>query len=138
VTYKTVDNDIIVEDIKTGDRETLASSSTVYEGPRTPRYSFSPKGIDFGNRAIERGAGAELLVIDEIGQLELRQEGLTRALDLVRAERPCVLVIRRELLDAYLPLLPAEPLVFETTASNRDRLPEEIASALLRGNNAQG
>ena len=123
MTYKTVDRDITIEDIQTGDRETLASSTRVYDGPRTARYSFSPRGIDFGNQAIDRGTSAELLVVDEIGQLELGHEGFAGALDLVKADKPCALVIRRELLDAFLPRLPATPPVFETTIDNRDHLP---------------
>jgi nucleoside-triphosphatase THEP1 len=139
VTYKTVDRDIIIEDIETGDQETLASSTRVCDGPHTVRYSFNPAGIDFGNQAIARGASADLLVVDEIGQLELRQEGLTKALGLIEAEpfAPCAVVIRRELLDAYSPWLPPRALVFETTVDNRDHLPEDIASVLLREKDAE-
>jgi len=135
LTYKAADKDIIIEDIQTGDRETLASSRKVYDGPRTARYSFNPKGIDFGIQAIDRGTAAELLVIDEIGPLELRQEGFSNVPELIKADRAehCVLVIRKELLDAFLPRLPATPSVFETTIDNRNQLPQEIGSVLLRG-----
>jgi len=124
---------IIIEDIQTGEKETLASTKRVYPGPHTPRYSFSPKGIDFGIRAIDKGASTELLVVDELGHLELRGEGFVRALELIRADKVknCILVIRNGLLPAFLPRLPTTPLVFEVTESSRNQLPQDIGSTLL-------
>jgi nucleoside-triphosphatase THEP1 len=38
LTYKTADKDIIIEDVQTGEKETLASINNVYHGPRTVKY----------------------------------------------------------------------------------------------------
>jgi nucleoside-triphosphatase THEP1 len=46
---------IIIEDIQTGEKETLAGTKQVYPGPYTPRYSFSPKDIDFGIWVVDKG-----------------------------------------------------------------------------------
>lgn len=133
LTYKATDKSIIIEDIQTGEKETLASTKRVYPGPHTPRYSFSPKGIDFGIRAIDKGVSTELLVVDELGHLELRGEGFVRALELIRADKVknCILVIRNGLLPVFLPRLPTTPLVFEVTKSSRNQLPQNIGSILL-------
>jgi len=100
----------------------------------TPKYSFNPRGIDFGLQAIAKGVSADILVVDEFGHLELRGEGFARALDIIKAGKikNCILVIRTELLPAFLPLLPPNPLIFEATLENRDQLPEEIANKIIK------
>jgi len=132
LTYKAVNKSIIIEDIQSGDKETLASINNVYHGPRTAKYFFHPEGIDFGIQAIDKGTSATILVVDEIGHLELRDEGFAGVPELIKAGKvkQCVLVIRRELLSAFLPHLPT-PFVFETTVNSRNQLPQEIVSVLL-------
>ena len=125
--------DIIIEDIQSGESEILASTNDLYPGPRTIKYSFNRKGIDLGIQAIDKGTSTAVLVVDEIGQLELRAEGFNKVLELIKADKVkhCILVIRRELLSAFLSQLPIMPLVFETTVNNRNELPQEIGSVLL-------
>ena len=138
LTFKAADKSIIIEDIQSGERETLASINRVYRGPRTARYSFNPTGIAFGIRAIDKGASASILIVDEIGHLELRAEGFVNTLELIKADtvKDNILVIRKELLPAFLPQLPAMPLVFETTVDNRNQLPQEIAKQISKGERA--
>ncbi len=133
LTYKAADKSIIIEDIQSGDKETLAGINNLYHGPRTAKYSFNPKGIDFGIQAIDKGTSAAILVVDEIGHLELRAEGFTQVLELIKADKVtnCILVIRRELLSTFLPQLPTTPFVFKTTVNSRNQLPQEIVSVLL-------
>ena len=94
LTYKTADEGIIVEDIQTSEREILASINNVYNGPRTWKYFFNPEGIDFGIRAINKGGSSAILLIDEIGQLELRGEGFVKVTELIKASKvkDCILV----------------------------------------------
>lgn len=133
LTHKASDKSIVIEDIETGEKETLASIDNLNHGPRTGKYTFSSKGIEFGIQAIDRDTSAVLIVIDEIGYLELRGEGFAKVLELTRAGkmRNCILVIRSELLPAFLPQLPTATLVFETTRNNRDQLPQEISAVLF-------
>ncbi len=132
LTRKAEDKGITIEDIQSGEKETLASISKVYQGPRTARYYFNPEGIDFGNRAIDKGTSVAVLVIDEIGQLELRGEGFTGALEILKSGKveSCILVIRKELLSAFQTWFPTVPLVIETTVDNRNNLPQRIAVLL--------
>ena len=133
LTYKAADKSIIIEDIQSGDEETLASIDNVYHGPRTAKYSFNPKGIDFGIQAIDKGTSTAILVVDEIGHLELRAEGFAKVLELIKAGKVTnyILVIRSELLSAFLPQLP-DALVFSITTDNREQLPYEISSVLFK------
>lgn len=132
LTYKAADKGIIIEDIQSGKTQTLASTDNVYHGPRTAKYFFNPKGIDFGIQAIDKGTSAAILLVDEIGHLELEGAGFVKALELIKAGKfkASILVIRKELLPALLSRLPAIPLVFETTINNRDELPTKICSFL--------
>lgn len=132
LTFKASDEGIVIEDVQTGQTMRLASTQQVYTGPHTGRYYFNPEGIAFGNRAIGRGQTADILVVDEMGHLELRGEGFASAIELVRSKKlqNRIAVIRSDLLPLYLPILGGAPLVFETTKDNRDQLPTEIALKL--------
>lgn len=123
-----------IEDVQSGNREILASINDLYQGPHTARCFFNPKGIDFGIRSIYKSASVAILVIDEVGHLELSGEGFAGIHELckVSTTNDCILVIRKRLLPAFLPRLPVTPLIFETTISNRDQLPREIGLILLK------
>ena len=86
-----------------------------------------------GIQSIQRGTGATVLLVDEIGHLELQGEGFTQILELIKEDKVknCILVIRKELLSAFIPQLPNTPLVFETTVDKRNELPQEIGSVIL-------
>ena len=134
ITRKTRNEDIIIEDIQTGAIETLASISNIYQGPRTAKYFFNPEGIDFGIQAIDRGTASDILLVDELGHLELSGDGFARVIEQVATGKVknCILVIRKELLSAYLPKLGAKVAVFETTIKNRNQLPGEISLKINR------
>lgn len=70
------------------------------------KYYFSKELFDWGNEEIIKSAetGEEILIIDEIGPLELRGEGFAPALKKVldifsEKEKTLLLVIREELVD---------------------------------------
>ena len=132
LTHKGADQNIIIEDVKSRKKMVLAGTCSAYSGPRTFKYSFNSQGIDFGIKAIIEDTG-DILFVDEVGQLELRGEGFTNVLELIKSGnyKNCVLVIRSQLLSAFLSQLPSAPLIFETSTGNRSELPEAIASMLL-------
>jgi len=134
ITYKNQKNDIIIKDIQTGETKTLASISNVYQGPRTTKYSFSPDGIDFGIQAINRGTTSDILLVDELGQLELRGQGFAHIIEQISTGKVknCIIIIRKELLPTFLPQLGTTISVFETTIENRNQLPGEISPILTR------
>ena len=133
LTYKSADKGITIESILSGETETLASINDAYDGPRTPRYYFNAEGIAFGIGEIEKAISSSLLIVDEIGPLELRGEGFTNVIELINTGKVknSLVVIRKELLSAFSPQLNTELSIFEITLDNRDRLPEEIGRLLI-------
>jgi nucleoside-triphosphatase THEP1 len=132
ITCKSPDRDIIVEDLQTGRTDILASTENRFDGPHYGKYHFNPCGIEFGTKSIKRGASADILFVDELGYLELRKEGFYAVLELLSSAcaRAVVIVVRKELLSEILPLLKAEPVIFEATIKNRSELPGWILSCI--------
>ena len=90
----------IFEDLRSGDFERLqthdASEPTVTIGP----YRFRTAAFDWANERLTSAAKGEMvIIIDEVGPLELRGEGLRPGLDavLARDEGTVVLVVRESL-----------------------------------------
>jgi len=133
LTHKAAHESLIALDIQTGERAILASTDNIFDGPRTPRYSFNPEAIKFGIRAINKAIDSDVLIIDELGHLELDGEGFAKSLEFIKTGRVknSILVIRKELLPAFLAQLGDNPSIFETTISTRDRLPRKICSSLI-------
>ncbi len=132
LTPKAPDEGIIVVDVQSGESKALASINEIYQGPRTDSYFFNPEAIEFGNRAIDGAVSADIFLVDEVGHLELRGEGFTRALEVIKAGRVknSILVIRSKLLSAFLARLGPGVTTVETTTKNRDRLPQRIGKLL--------
>lgn len=135
LTPKTPDKGIIIVDIKTGERKALASINNIYQGPHIGKYFFNPDAIEFGTRAIDRGISSDILFVDEIGYLELQENGFVKILELIGAEKVknSILVVRRELLPAFSARLGSNLSIIETNIYNRNELPQKIW-ALLTSN----
>jgi nucleoside-triphosphatase THEP1 len=112
-------------------------------GPRVGPYSFDPAALARALAVLERAisAGCDLLMVDEIGPLELEQgKGFAPILDLLPVEGPThtLIVVRPALLDPLLLRLrgavrrPCRTgfTVFSVTEENRDELPLQIVEAL--------
>ena len=105
-------------------------------GPRTGRYSFDAAVLSWVIGRL-RGAishGCDLLVIDEIGPLELEQgKGLASLLsDLSKGTLPLLLVVRPELIGRLQERLPDVPFrTFTVTQENRQALPDAIIKELF-------
>ena len=85
-------------DLATGHAWILAHPNVGQPGIATPRYIFDAEGIIHANQVLRESSGADVLVIDELGPLELlRQEGWVAALDVLdRAEFAEAYVVIRE------------------------------------------
>ncbi len=132
ITCKMPGDTLSVRDIGSGEMAVLAVPGDKFGGPLVPRFTFDPAGIAFGLRAVEAGSQADILFVDEIGILECMGEGFIHAFDIINAGRTknSILVIRRELLAYLLPGLNNEPVLFEATETNRDRLPPDIITLI--------
>ena len=105
--------------------------------PRTGRYSFDA-GVFSWVIARLQGAisqGCDLLIVDEIGPLELEQgRGLAPLLSDLSTEKlpPLLLVVRPELTEQLQRRLPDIPFhTFTVTQENRQALPNAIVKELF-------
>ena len=82
----------------------LSSHGCVKEGERVGDYTISKDGILFACGAIERAveSSCDLVVIDEVGPLELRGNGLMPAVELALASAVNVLIVVRSSLTGAL------------------------------------
>jgi len=130
-------------DVSSGERWLLArtdpspgSGHHPERGPRVGPYSFDPTALARALKVLRKAAtaGCDLLMVDEIGPLELEQgEGFAPVLDLLPPGMPThtLIVVRPELLDALrLRLRSTSPAVFNVTRENRDALPRQIIEEL--------
>jgi len=120
-----------VTDLATGKRRLLASRQPG-EGLSVGRYTLRHEAIDFANAAIESGGFSDLLIVDELGSLELKSAGFTAAFDAVaqRGKQPVLLVIRQKLVDQYAAQMGPFASIFSVTGENRDTLDRDIFKAL--------
>ena len=120
-----------VIDVRSGERRPL---TTPEGGVGIGKFHFSSDTLDWGAEALTQAAPCDLLVVDEIGPLEIEQrEGWVVALDLLRMGQfeIALVVVRPELVHAVQMQLPASvPTVISVTEENRDQLPEELLGLL--------
>jgi len=123
-------------DVGSGQRWPLTRTDRELGGPRVGPYSFDPAALDRALRVLRRAisVGCDLLIVDEIGPLELEQgKGFAPILDLLPAEGAThtLIVVRLALLDPLLlHLRDIECTIFSVTEENRDELPLRIVEEL--------
>ncbi|MFA6317430.1 MAG: nucleoside-triphosphatase [Elusimicrobiota bacterium] len=90
-----------IVDLATGERRALCRAGGKEGGQVQGKFRFSDEGIAFGLKALETALekGADVIVVDEVGPLELQGRGWAPALDSLAAGRrkPMVWVVRPEL-----------------------------------------
>ena len=106
-----------VLDLLSGEECPLASRSEVGT-IRAGSFCFAPEGIAFGQRALESAlaAGVDLVIVDEVGPLELQGDGWAMTLQRLDRDAPgaMVWVVRPELVEEVrwrCPLFAGAPLV---------------------------
>jgi len=119
-------------DVATGERRPFGRQE--HRGgalPLTPSWRYDDDVFRWGNDVFERAQGCEVLIVDELGPVEiLGRRGWTRPLErLVAGDfKTAIVVCRPELLDRFVALVEREAdSVFEVTIENRDGLPGAIA-----------
>ncbi len=118
-------------DLTTGDVGTLASIEG--EGPRLGRYRVNLRDLEkIGARAVERAAEeADLVVIDEIGPMELFSESFAKAVETaLESDRPMLVVVHAKSQHPLAKRIREEFRLIVVTEKNRDDLAEEIVSEL--------
>jgi nucleoside-triphosphatase len=122
-----------VVDLRTGDTRPL---TTPAGGVRQGRYRFDPRVLSWASEALARALPCDLLVVDELGPLEIeREQGWAGALDRLHEGRfrLAIVVVRPELLARVQALLGSlSPSTLTVRPRNRDRLPSVLLAMLER------
>ncbi|HOG48556.1 MAG TPA: nucleoside-triphosphatase [Anaerolineae bacterium] len=122
-----------VEDLQQGDRRPLAESAGMSDGPSTGAWHFHAAGLAFGAQALARATPCHLLVVDELGPLELeRGEGWRAGLDALVAGgyRLGLAVVRPALVAALARRLGTQPPVVTASVVGCDALAARILREL--------
>jgi len=110
------------------------ASDAALSDPLTPGWEFDSGAFAWASAVLDRSTPCDLLVIDEIGPLELRGgRGWVRALEVLgSAGYRAALVVCRPILVQELQdrLRAGVNAVFEVTLETRDTLPAVIAETL--------
>lgn len=115
-----------VVDVCTGERRLL---TTTGNGVRQGDYIFDPETLAWGEDVLARALPCDLLVVDELGPLELeRGQGWAGAIDALSHGqfRLALVVVRPELLSRAQRQLRHATVVVTVTPQNRDRLPSLV------------
>jgi len=137
---KGVKKGFAIRDLSTGEERPLAEKVSA-KGSFGTTYRFFEDGLSLAKKALGRVRDGDVLIIDELGPVELRGKGhfpaLRRAL---KRRRPlCMLVvIRRQLVPVFLSLLKATDARVYTMGDEdlSERLLEEIRHFRLAGDSS--
>ncbi|TET53665.1 MAG: hypothetical protein E3J64_03215 [Anaerolineales bacterium] len=125
-----------VLDVRSGDSQQLTVDPADPEAVPQGAFHFGLQTLSWGNGVLATAAPCDLLVIDELGPLEIVQgRGWWKAFDgLRRSDFALALaVIRPKLLTrAHLKLPLVSTTVLTATTENRQELPEAIVALLRR------
>jgi nucleoside-triphosphatase THEP1 len=124
---------LVVEDLQSGSRCPLAEREDSTDGPSTGRWHFHAAGLDLGAQALAWAAPCELLIVDELGPLELeRGEGWAVAMGTLAAGcyRLALVVVRPRLLPEFRRQLGLEPAILLARAEECEALAARILSEL--------
>ncbi len=116
-------------DLRSGERRRLAhvrTAATPLEEVCTPTWCFNAATIAWGNQVLARATPCDLLIVDELGTLELeRDQGWTDGIAAVNTNRylQAWVVVRRELLAMAQQLWPMAQVVEVADASRWSWLP---------------
>jgi len=122
-----------VEDVRAGERYALAERAAMGAGTANLSWQFDAAGLERGAQILRAATPCDVLVVDELGPLELiHDEGWIVALDVLRAGhyRDALAVVRPGLLENFQARLKLKAQVLTVTPSNREELVKQIVQEL--------
>lgn len=125
-----------IHDIMSGREGELASAEGSL-GPRVGKYRVNISDLaTVGARALREAAlQAEVVVIDEVGPMELTSPEFKKAVEeCLRSGKPVLAIVHEKMKDPLIEMIREMPdkEFTEVTLQNRDRLPETLAGEILK------
>lgn len=130
------DGELDVTDVNSDETHRLTLPPDVKPAIIQGRFRFAPETIGWGNTVLAQATPCQLLVVDELGPLELeRKGGWQKAVDVLRRGNfaLALVVIRSELVvkaQLWLPI--SATTVFAVTPENRGDFPATLLEVLER------
>jgi nucleoside-triphosphatase THEP1 len=136
LTLSRPDGALDVLDVRSGYVRRLTLEPDANQAVVQGRFRFDPETLAWGNAALAQATPCHLLVVDELGPLEIeRGKGWSRAFEVLYAGdfTLALVVVRSELIvHAQLRLPAGAASVFTVTAQNRDDLPRLLLEMLKK------
>jgi nucleoside-triphosphatase THEP1 len=133
------DGELDVLDVSSGETRRLTLPPDTKPAIVQGRFCFAPETFGWGNVVLTHTVPCQLLVIDELGPLELEQHrGWTKAFDVLQRRNfaLALVVVRPELvIKAQLRLPGNATTVLSVTPEDRDGLPAMLLEILEKGIN---
>lgn len=127
---------IMLVDVATGEHRPLAVADDLRGEVRWGKYRFVSEALDWGAQVLKAATPCDLLVVDELGPLELEAgQGLVVALHVLNAGgfSLALVVVRPELVENLKERLGARVAqVLEVTLTDREQLPALIVDLLAQ------
>jgi len=123
-----------LEDLATGETG-LLSHVRDCSGPKVGKYSVCLDQLDaFVARAIESGSKEkDLLIIDEIGPMELKSERFVNSVEeTLESDTACLFTVHRSSKHPLVERIKDECQLIKLTRKNRDKIFEKIYGSLLQ------
>jgi nucleoside-triphosphatase THEP1 len=99
-------HDYHIKDIVSGEKALLCSQSSAQGSIKTGRFYFSEEGLTFGRNILLQSLDhpTDLIVIDELGPLELKDKGWTPAIEqlLTKSKVPHLWIVREKLVNIIM------------------------------------
>jgi nucleoside-triphosphatase THEP1 len=125
-----------VLDLRSGSTRRLTLEHNATSGVIQGRFRFDPETLNWGNAALARALPCHLLVVDELGPLEIeRGKGWLKACSVLSQTgfALALVVVRPELVTRAQRQLPGDAtMIFTVTPDNRDGLPVVLLEILER------
>ncbi len=116
-------------DVSSGEKRRLAHRDRPTSGPRTSGWHFLASALAWGDQILNRAVPCDLLVIDELGPLELvRGEGWQAGIEALNSDayQIAVVVVRPSLLPTVLETWPQAAIVEIAAPEQAAKLVGEI------------
>lgn len=126
----------LLQDVSTQKQGWLARVDQ-FSGPRVGKYRVNLKDLgDIGAIAIrEATKSADLIVIDEIGPMELHSQAFKKAVEeTMNSHKPVIATIHFRIADAFVKAIKARPdaEIIEVTLQNREDLHNLIMEKIVK------
>ncbi len=131
---------IMVRDLRTGRQTQLAEKEPVPGSLTEKRWRFSDEGWTHGQTGLDRALPCDVLIIDEIGPIEmLHAEGWVSAFELLKEAgyRKAVVTVRPDLLDRFRARTgTAMSVMLTASTESREAILERICRQIELGSGA--